>query len=319
MKVSNVISAPRSAYRHWAAALAVAVASSILPLLPAQSLAERTVALESHRGGQVADRFRRRRGVDDRALSQSEIDALSVTDFGMEVRPLQLRGPARAAFSLSRRAVHDAKGDLVARAEAHEQTPRFTPLAVRKGDQYCNLESEEQCYGSFASVCEFTDLRDGPTRSSTSRRANEAWHAAPIISRGNRESAPLGLARDSRRRRRKPGRQPLHSRRANPVAKPRAEKTRARSRGRSRTCRPDKNLAPVRFPRSARAPCARSQDWCRSRRQSSNSSSHSAPAPIAAGRESRIPRTANYGHRASATRTLRPLPMPVSTGSDPPC
>ena len=55
------------------------------------------------------------------------------------------------------------KGDLVARPEAHEKMAKITLLAVRNGEQHCNLDSEEQCYGLFANVCEFTDFRYGPT------------------------------------------------------------------------------------------------------------------------------------------------------------
>jgi hypothetical protein len=53
------------------------------------------------------------------------------------------------------------KGDLVARAEAREGALNITPLAVRRGKRYCELESEERCYGSFAHACEFTDFRFG--------------------------------------------------------------------------------------------------------------------------------------------------------------
>jgi len=54
------------------------------------------------------------------------------------------------------------RGDLVVRPEGGENMAKFTPLAVRTGDQYCKVESEEHCYGSFANVCEFTDFRYGP-------------------------------------------------------------------------------------------------------------------------------------------------------------
>jgi len=54
------------------------------------------------------------------------------------------------------------RGDLVVRPEGGENMAKFTPLAVRTGDQYCKVESEENCYGSFANVCEFTDFRYGP-------------------------------------------------------------------------------------------------------------------------------------------------------------
>ena len=54
------------------------------------------------------------------------------------------------------------KGDLVARPESHESALRITPLAVRKGNHYYELESEEQSYGRFAHPCDFTDFRYGP-------------------------------------------------------------------------------------------------------------------------------------------------------------
>jgi hypothetical protein len=54
------------------------------------------------------------------------------------------------------------KGDLIARPERHEIAVRFTALAVRYGDRYCDLESETSCYGSFPHPCDFTDFRYGP-------------------------------------------------------------------------------------------------------------------------------------------------------------
>ena len=53
------------------------------------------------------------------------------------------------------------RGDLVARAESHETALRITPLAVRKGSHYYELESEERAYGAFAHPCDFTDFRFG--------------------------------------------------------------------------------------------------------------------------------------------------------------
>ena len=55
-----------------------------------------------------------------------------------------------------------SKGDLVARPERLEGAVAYTPLAVRRGNQYCELESEAQCYGSFPHPCDFTDHRYGP-------------------------------------------------------------------------------------------------------------------------------------------------------------
>jgi hypothetical protein len=55
-----------------------------------------------------------------------------------------------------------SKGDLVTRPERLEGAVTYTPLAVRRGNQYCELDSEKQCYGSFSDPCEFTDYRFGP-------------------------------------------------------------------------------------------------------------------------------------------------------------
>ena len=54
-----------------------------------------------------------------------------------------------------------SKGDLVTRPERLEGAVAYTPLAVRRGNQYCELESEAQCYGSFLDPCDFTDHRYG--------------------------------------------------------------------------------------------------------------------------------------------------------------
>jgi hypothetical protein len=55
------------------------------------------------------------------------------------------------------------KGDLVARPEGHEGHLDVAPLAVRYGNVYCAVESEQECYGAFEHLCEFTDFRYGPT------------------------------------------------------------------------------------------------------------------------------------------------------------
>ena len=54
------------------------------------------------------------------------------------------------------------KGDLIARPEGGDQIVRFTPLAVRFGNQYCAVDSEQSCYGTFRHPCDFTDFRYGP-------------------------------------------------------------------------------------------------------------------------------------------------------------
>ncbi len=55
------------------------------------------------------------------------------------------------------------KRDLLARPELREFSVGFTALAVRFGNRYCAVESESECYGSFADACDFTDFRYGPS------------------------------------------------------------------------------------------------------------------------------------------------------------
>ena len=54
------------------------------------------------------------------------------------------------------------KGDLVGRPDRRGLDTIITRLAVRHGERYCDLESEDECYGSFAHPCDFSDFRYGP-------------------------------------------------------------------------------------------------------------------------------------------------------------
>ena len=146
----------------------------VLPLVVLTSWAPSFVSGEVTAGGQAVAQGQRHgpalasglEGVSawmkDR-FSKSEIEALSGNDFGMEAHDCSCADKPNPHFPYRIVLFTTPKGDLVARPEAHEQSTKVTLLAVRNGDQYCNLESEEQCYGSFASVCEFTDFRYGPT------------------------------------------------------------------------------------------------------------------------------------------------------------
>ena len=53
------------------------------------------------------------------------------------------------------------KGDLVGRPEPRGIEMAITPLAVRYGERYCETGDEDQCFGSFAHPCEFSDFRYG--------------------------------------------------------------------------------------------------------------------------------------------------------------
>ena len=94
-------------------------------------------------------------------FSESELAALSAGDLGVESHLCSCADEPEPHFPYMVALFTTPKGDLVARVEPHEYSPRITPLAVRNGDEYCNLESGEPCYGSFETVCEFTDFRFG--------------------------------------------------------------------------------------------------------------------------------------------------------------
>jgi hypothetical protein len=57
--------------------------------------------------------------------------------------------------------IRTTRGDLIMRPESVEVAVRFSPLAVRYGDRYCDVDSGS-CYGVFSEVCAFTDFRYGP-------------------------------------------------------------------------------------------------------------------------------------------------------------
>jgi hypothetical protein len=101
------------------------------------------------------------RWINDR-FSASEIKELSADDFRVESHACSCADKPDPHFPYLVVLFTTPKGDLVARPEGQENMAKFTPLAVRTGDQYCRVESEQHCYGSFASVCEFTDFRYGP-------------------------------------------------------------------------------------------------------------------------------------------------------------
>lgn len=51
------------------------------------------------------------------------------------------------------------KGDLVGRPERRGFDTIITRLAIRHGEQYCNVDTEDECYGSFSNPCDFSDFQ----------------------------------------------------------------------------------------------------------------------------------------------------------------
>ena len=92
----------------------------------------------------------------------SELQALRLGDLEVEAHLCGCYDKPNKHFPYALVLLKTAKGDLVARPERLEGGVAYMPLAVRRGNQYCELESEAQCYGSFPDPCDFTDYRYGP-------------------------------------------------------------------------------------------------------------------------------------------------------------
>ena len=143
--------------------LAFVFASLALPFATGEVLAgERGRALEQDHEPAHATRLEGVSAWMRERFSKSEIEAMSAEDFRIESHSCSCADKPDPHFPYRIVLFTTPKGDLLARPEANEQSAAVTLLAVRNGDQYCQLDSEEQCYGSFASVCEFIDFRYGP-------------------------------------------------------------------------------------------------------------------------------------------------------------
>ena len=95
-------------------------------------------------------------------FSEIELEGLRPGEVAVEAHFCSCYDKPKGHYPYSIVLLKTSKGDLIARPEGVEGTVSFTPLAVRHGIQYCELESEEHCYGSFSDPCEFTDFRYGP-------------------------------------------------------------------------------------------------------------------------------------------------------------
>lgn len=92
----------------------------------------------------------------------SELQKLQLGDLEVEAHFCNCNDTPVKHYPYSLVLMKTSKGDLVARPERIDGAVTYMPLAVRRGTQYCELESQTQCYGSFSDPCEFTDHRYGP-------------------------------------------------------------------------------------------------------------------------------------------------------------
>lgn len=92
----------------------------------------------------------------------SELQGLHLGDLEVEAHFCGCYDKPNKHFPYAIVLLKTSKGDLVARPERLEGAVAYTPLAVRRGNQYCEIDSEAQCYGSFPDPCDFIDYRYGP-------------------------------------------------------------------------------------------------------------------------------------------------------------
>ncbi len=95
-------------------------------------------------------------------FSANELQGLNLKDLKMEPHFCGCYDKPNKHYPYLVVLLKTSQGDLVTRPERMEGAVTYMPLAVRRGIQYCELESEKPCYGSFPDPCEFTDFRYGP-------------------------------------------------------------------------------------------------------------------------------------------------------------
>jgi hypothetical protein len=95
-------------------------------------------------------------------FSETELAALRPGDLGLEAHYCGCYDRPKPHFPYPIVLFKTPKGDLVARPDSQEGAVSFAPLAVRHGERYCEVDSEQTCYGSFSEPCDFTDFRYGP-------------------------------------------------------------------------------------------------------------------------------------------------------------
>jgi hypothetical protein len=95
-------------------------------------------------------------------FSESELQALRLEDLGIELHYCGCYDRPKPHFPYPIVLFKTPRGDLVARPDTTEGAVSFVPLAVKHGERYCAVGSEQDCYGSFSEPCDFTDFRYGP-------------------------------------------------------------------------------------------------------------------------------------------------------------
>ncbi len=94
-------------------------------------------------------------------FSEAELKTYKPEDFRVESHMCGCYDKPVPHYPYSLMFFSTPKGDLVGRPDRHGFDTIITRLAVRHGERYCDLESEDECYGSFSDPCDFSDFRYG--------------------------------------------------------------------------------------------------------------------------------------------------------------
>ena len=94
-------------------------------------------------------------------FSPLELEAFQAGDLTVEPHFCGCYDQPKKHFPYAMVVIGTSKGDLVARPEYRETSVGFTVLAVRRGNQYCDVDAESSCFGSFSDPCDFSDFRYG--------------------------------------------------------------------------------------------------------------------------------------------------------------
>ncbi len=95
-------------------------------------------------------------------FSESELESYRPEDFRIESHFCNCSDRPEPHYPYMLVFFSTPKGDLVGRPDRRGFDTVITPLAERRGELYCAIDGEEdQCFGSFANPCQFTDFRYG--------------------------------------------------------------------------------------------------------------------------------------------------------------
>jgi hypothetical protein len=94
-------------------------------------------------------------------FTQDELESSRPGDFEIESQMCSCTDRPEPHYPYILVFFNTPKGDLVGRPDRKGFETVITRLAVRHGEEYCDVDREEDCYGSFSDPCEFSDFRYG--------------------------------------------------------------------------------------------------------------------------------------------------------------